>query len=152
MAAGDFEDLKRQIAEAKGRRSEIVAVEGLKELRAALKQTEHGVKDMKAANKETAGVVAAEAAKRAPKRTGKLRMSIRAVGLADAGAVRSSAVAYANPIHWGWHTRPNAAKGWRGGPIAPQPFIYDALDATRGDVLKTYEALIDRAMRENLGD
>jgi hypothetical protein len=65
MAAGDFEDLKRQIAEAKGRRSEIVAVEGLKELRAALKQTEHGVKDMKAANKETAGVVAAEAAKRA---------------------------------------------------------------------------------------
>lgn len=152
MAAGDFDDLMRQISDAKGRRQDVVAVEGLKDLRKAMKQTANGVSDMKAANKATAGVVAAEAAKRSPKVSGTLRRSIRAVGLADAGAVRSSAVPYANAIHWGWHTRPNAAKGWRGGPIAPQPFIYDALDATRDDVLATYTALIDRAMRENLGD
>jgi hypothetical protein len=73
--------------------------------------------------------VARGARSRAPRRKGALRGSVRSVGgVVTAG---DSGVPYAGPIHFGWASRPNPARGWRGGPISPNPFLYDALDDRR---------------------
>ena len=65
-----------------------------------------------------------------PRRTGRLAASIKADANRWSSRLYSSAV-YAGPIHWGWATRPNPERGWRGGPIAPNPFLTDAMYASR---------------------
>ncbi len=46
---------------------------------------------------------------------------------------------YAGPIIFGWHKH----------DIKPQPFIYHALDARRGEVLVAYEAALGRLIEEH---
>ena len=84
--------------------------------------------------RDEGAAVARGARGRAPRRSGALRGSIRAVG----GTVTADKV-YAGPIHFGWANRPNAARGWRGGPIHPNPFLWDALDERRRQVEQSFE-------------
>lgn len=125
-------------------------VEGARETRKKLRDLEDGLKDLKAAHKEAAEVVAKHAAFLVPVRKGRLKATIRAAGTQREGVVRAgmARVPYAGPIHFGWPSRPNKAKGWRGGPIRPQPFIYEALDQRIAQVLNVYEDRVERLIRQ----
>lgn len=118
-----------------------IEVEGLRDLRRALKQMEGGLGDLKAANREAAEIVADGAQRFVPRRSGALAASIRAAGQASAGVVRAGfrSVPYAGPIHFGWAAH----------SIAPNPFIYDALDARAGEVEAAYEAQIEALKKAN---
>jgi hypothetical protein len=82
--------------------------------------------------------------------SGQLRSTLRSSGTARGGFVRAGKklVPYAGPIHFGWPNRPNPAKGWRGGPIAPNPFMYEALDRRREEVAEAFARYIDDIRRK----
>jgi hypothetical protein len=113
-----------------------VEVVGLNELRAAFKKMGADINDLKGINLEAAQIVAKQAKTGVPKDTGLLDSTIRAAGQAAAGVVRAGAARapYAGPIHFGWPAR----------NIEAVPFLYDALDDRRSEVLSAYEAAIVR--------
>lgn len=117
-----------------------IQVRGAKELRRALKGMDADLKDLSAANKAAAAVVARDAIGRAPRLTGKLAGSIKARSTRTRGFVTAGGpmIPYAGPIHFGWPQH----------NIAPQPFLYDALDARRSEVIDVYEKRIDSIIRE----
>lgn len=117
-----------------------IEIEGARELRRSLKQA-GAMGDLKKASKQAAEVVVRQAVVLVPKRSGRLAKSIRAAGLQSSAEVRAgrASVPYAGPIHFGWPNRPNYARGWRGGPISPNPFLYEALDKRAHDVRLVYE-------------
>lgn len=119
----------------------VLSVEGARELRRQLKAFQSGIDGMKEVHRETGELVGREAARLVPFRTGTLQATIRAAGQASGAVVRAgfARTPYAGPIHFGWPSRPNSAKGWRGGPIKPSPFLYDALDARHDEVIDMYE-------------
>lgn len=109
-----------------------IRVEGLGRLRRDLRRLGGDVDDLKDANAAAARLVAAEAARRAPRVSGKLAGTLRgnrAAGKATVAAGRAS-VPYAGPIHWGW-----AARG-----IEANPFVVDAAQATESTWLPLYDA------------
>lgn len=111
---------------------EQVRIEGLTELRVKMRALDKAArKELNVIAKAAAVPVATEAARRVPKLTGRLAASIRAAGTQKGAKVRAgrSAVPYAGPIHFGWPAR----------NIRPQPFLYDALDDRRNEVLEAYE-------------
>lgn len=130
-----------------------IEVEGARELRrhlARIKNKELN-KQLKTANKEAAEPVADKAKQLAPVRSGRLARSIKSAATLREGRVKAGSAArvpYAGPIHFGWPSRPNPARGWRGGPIRPQPFIYHALDRRREQVRQAYEEAMDRLARK----
>lgn len=83
--------------------------------------------------------------------SGNLRKTLRSAGTQRGGFVRAGykSVPYAGPIHFGWPSRPNPDKGWAGGPIAPNPFLYDALDKRREEVADAFARYIDDIRRQN---
>jgi hypothetical protein len=91
-------------------------------------------------NLEAAEVVKQKADGLVPRRTGKLARSVRAAASQKSARVRAGyqRVPYAGPIHFGWPAR----------GIRPNPFLYDALDARRGQVVEVYERGIDRLIRD----
>jgi citrate lyase gamma subunit len=113
-----------------------VEVVGLRELRSAFQKMGADVADLKKINLEAADIVAKQAKVEVPKDKGLLDSTIRASGQAVAGVVRAGAARapYAGPIHFGWPSR----------NIEAQPFLYDALDDRRTEVLSAYEAAIVR--------
>lgn len=118
-----------RLGTGEGGKEEIV---GLRELQADLRKLGDDAKnDMKPAHLRAAEVVVAGSKKYVPYQTGALSNSIRALGRQKSGIVRagSGSVPYAGPIHFGWPAR----------YIKPQPFIYDALDERRGEVVKIYD-------------
>lgn len=129
-----------------------IKVEGAKELRAAIKRAgDSGLKQhLASANKSAAEVVVHEALPNVPVRTGRLRASVRALGSQTKANVKagSAGVDYAAAIHWGrkvgnvWHglKRPN--------PIKARPFLHDAARSATSRVVATYEAAIDRLLKE----
>jgi hypothetical protein len=115
-----------------------VRAEGLRRLRADLKQLGDDLGDLKDANARAAQLVATAAAARAPRRTGRLAGSVRgnrAAGRATVVAGRAS-VPYAGPIHYGW-----PAHG-----IEPHPFVIDAAQATEAEWLGLYLEDIDQQL------
>lgn len=100
--------------------------------------------DIKKVNLEAAKLVEREAKQRVPVLTGRLRASIRSSGQAGKGVVRAGGarVPYANPIHWGWPSRPEAKWGTPGravgGPIAANKFLTDALDSEQRRIVRLY--------------
>lgn len=128
-----------------------IQVDGMKELLAALREIDKAAMDMKDANQAAGQLIVDEAKMIVPKRSGRLERTIRANRAAGAATVRAgtSGVPYAGPIHFGWPSRPNPAKGWRGGPIQPNPFLYDAVDHRRDEVVEAYEKYIDGILRKN---
>lgn len=113
-----------------------IEVVGSRELRKALRAAAGDLDDLKAAHAAAAAVVETRATAEVPRRSGRLASSIRSSGQAAGGVVRSgkASVPYAGPIHF----------GWRAHNIEPNPFLYDALDAKRAEVIETYETAIDK--------
>jgi HK97 gp10 family phage protein len=120
----------------KGRGGKI-QIEGLKETQAALRAVSNDLKtEMKPTHLKAAQIIVDGSKRYVPVRSGKLAASIRAAATQTGGRVRAgfAAVPYAGPIHFGWPAR----------RIKPQPFIYDAMDDRRAEVLKVYADRISR--------
>jgi hypothetical protein len=123
------------------RRGVAVEVTGAKELAKAFKGAEPGlIKELRLLHRRIAGIVADDARQRAPRRSGALAGSIRVGGSKVAAfvIVGDRQVPYSGPIHFGWNRHSVPARGIRGGPIAPNPFLWDALDARREEVAASY--------------
>lgn len=124
----------------------------MREVRRELRRLSDDSKnELKTTHKEAAELVARQARFLVPVRSGRLLASVRATSTTTKGQVRAGGgrVRYAGPIHFGWPGRPNRAKGWRGGPIAPQPFIYEAADRRIGDVVTLYERRLTDLIRQH---
>jgi len=119
---------------------------GYRQLKKELRQLgAEAVASLKQTNKEAADLVADTARPDIPVRSGRLKGTLRTTGTMRGGVVRMGrkAVPYAGPIHFGWPNRPNAAKGWRGGPIRPNPFLYEAMDKRVGEVMAIYSKYLE---------
>jgi hypothetical protein len=119
---------------------------GYKELRRELKQLgDEAVAGLKRVNKDAADIVADAARPLIPRRTGRLESTLRTTGTVRGGIVKAGkkAVPYAGPVHFGWPNRPNSSKGWRGGPIRPNTFLYDATDRRTSEVLQLYSKYLE---------
>lgn len=118
-----------------------IKVEGLNSLTRQMKTLEGDVTSaIKELNAELAADVADTARRKVPRRSGALAGSIRSSGQAKTGVVRagSSSVPYANPIHFGWAKR----------NIRPQPFLYDALDERRDDVIRRWSQELQKLVNK----
>lgn len=119
-------------------------IDGLRELQRALRNVSDDAKlEMKPTHLAAAELVAEDARKRAPVRSGRLRNSIVGRAVQTGGRVRigfggGPASLYAGPIHFGWPAR----------RIRPQPFVYDALDPKRPDLVRLYEQRIDELTKK----
>lgn len=114
-----------------------IQIEGLKETQAALRAVSDDLKkEMKPTHLQAAEIIVEGSKKYVPVRSGRLSSSIRAFATQTGGRVRvgSAATPYAGPIHFGWPAR----------RIKPQPFIYDAMDERRQQVLNVYAERISR--------
>ena len=100
------------------------------------------LKDYTAVNKRAAEMVAEGARQRVPVLTGDLKGSIKARATKTRGYVKAGGkgIPYAGPIHFGW-PRHN---------ISANPFIFDALDDRKSDVIEAYEGYIE-ALVEKVG-
>lgn len=117
-----------------------IRLEGMREFRSALRGMGDDLGDLKGVHADAAEIVAMRAAVIAPRRSGLLADSLRSSGTQTGGKVRAgsaSMVPYAGPIHFGWPAR----------GIRPQPFIYDAMDDRRSQVLDVYEDRVDALAR-----
>ncbi|HEY7822233.1 MAG TPA: HK97 gp10 family phage protein [Acidimicrobiia bacterium] len=148
-----------------------VRVVGQREFQKILKGLgDDAVDDIKRAHAAAAKIVEGEAKSLAPRHgatsvisgqpywrtpshsSGQLAGTVRSSGQRRGGFVRAGKklVPYAGPVHFGWPSRPNVAKGWQGGPIRPNPFLYDALDKRREEVADAFARYIDD-IRRNRG-
>ena len=119
-----------------------VSVEGARELRKALKTVGDEAKaGLKETNLEVAEIVARAAVTKVPAQSGALRETIRAAGAQTRASVKAGfkKVPYAGVIHFGWPAR----------NIAPQPFLYDALDSRRGEVVDAYQSGMADLLKKN---
>lgn len=118
-----------------------IRVEGLNKLTRNLKKLEGDVSgSVKKLNGELAEEVAVVARRKVPRRSGTLAGSIRSSGQARTGVVRAgkASVPYAGPIHFGWAKR----------NIRPQPFLYDALDERRDDIVRRWADELEKLVRK----
>ena len=116
-----------------------VRVDNLREVQRAIRRAADDdlKRELRAANKAAAEIVADKAKVLVPERSGRLKGSIAAqAGQRDAKvkAGTASRVPYAGPIHFGWPAR----------GIRPQPFLYEALDDRIRQVREAYA----KALRE----
>lgn len=117
-----------------------LSVEGGATLRRTMRQAGVDLQDLKDAHAAVARIVTGRAAALAPVRTGRLAASVRGSGTKTAAVVRAgrASVPYAGPIHWGWAKR----------HIAANPFLWNAIQATREQWIGTYlhelEKIIDK--------
>lgn len=72
---------------------------------------------------------------RVPRRSGRLRGSVRATST-KTGVDFGSPVVYGNPIHWGWPAR----------HIRPQRFVWDVLTGSTDRVVSSYQTEVDRVL------
>lgn len=137
----------------------VVKVTGAKELRKAIRQVEDAAAkkgmqaDLKGAYRTAARAVEVQAKMEAPRRSGRLAGSIKAKGTTTGASIVAGglkAVPYAGPIHYGWPSRPNRSKGWRGGPIAANPFLtraaYGSIDIVKDVLADELQRVLDKVM------
>jgi len=121
-----------------------IQVTGAKELRRALQHMGNDLSDLRSINLAAAKEVSDKAQDKAPHRSGTLAKSVRPTATKQSGKVVAgrTRVPYAGVIHFGW-PRHN---------IAPQPFLFNALDDRREAVADRYrervDALVIRVGRE----
>jgi hypothetical protein len=129
-----------------------IQVTGVTNFRAALRAfDDEQKKELKAVHLKAAMLVYNSAAIRVPVRTGKLKSTLRPAATATYAAVRiggKRSAPYAGPIHFGWPSRPAPQRGWRGGPIQPSPFLYDAFDKRRGEVEDAFFRFMVKAAKK----
>lgn len=129
-----------------------IEVDGFRELRGALKRLgPEGKIAVKQVHKVGADMVFRTALPRVPVRTGKLKSTLRVATTVSYGAVRvggKRSAPYAGPIHFGWPNRPQPNREWFGGPIRPNPFLYDALDRRRNEVENAFFIGINKAAKK----
>lgn len=121
---------------------EKIKLEGLGRLNRQLRELE-GKLDVEVAaiNRKVATFVMWAALRFVPVKKGKLAGTIHTRSTKTTASVVAggAAVPYAAPIHWGWHRH----------HIKAQKFMYQALDASYGEVVATYEhdlrLLVERA-------
>lgn len=116
---------------------------GSAEVARTLRKAGVSLDDLKDANQRTGDIVAGSARVTAPRRSGRLRSSIRSARQArrvrvTAGGAR---VPYAAVIHWGWPRR----------HIAPQRFVIDAARRTRRRWLAEYDRAVEAELRKVKG-
>lgn len=124
-----------------------VTVTGMKEVRKGLREIEDAAAkkgmqaELKSAYRAAARVVEVAAKGEAPQRSGRLAGSIKARGTTTGASVVAggSRLPYAAPVHWGWPSRPNRARGWRGGPIAANRFMIRAKEQSKDAVADALE-------------
>lgn len=119
----------------------VERIDGLREVQRDLRRLGDDTKsEMKETHRQAAEIVVRGAIRLVPKRTGRLALSIKALATQSSGRVRagSASVPYAGPIHFGWPAR----------KIAPQPFIYDALDPRRDEIRRLYEDRINELVEK----
>lgn len=97
-------------------------VQGLSRFISTMRKAELDLADLKAANERASRTVAQWASLTAPRRTGRLGMSVRGTRRVSGARVLGggAAVPYAGPIHWGWPAR----------HITAQPFVSRAAEST----------------------
>ena len=155
------------MAKTRGTGGGYVKVEGVNELRRSLKkieddftrkQLQQTLKNDFRAAADMVTVAARQRAPLGPRRAalgpGALRDTIRPKGALRGATVMAGGikgVKYAGPIHWGWPTRPNKSKGWRGGPITARPFLYQALIARQYDIAAKMRATVARLTEQVKG-
>lgn len=118
-------------------------IDGLREINRDLRNMSQQARDdMKATHREAGEIVARAAKTLAPVRTGLLASTVVSSPTQRQGRVRvgrGQSVPYAGPIHFGWPAR----------RIAPQPFVYDALDMRRDEVRDAYVVRINQLVIKN---
>jgi hypothetical protein len=118
-----------------------IEVEGAPQLRRAFKKMGGRASDLSAIHDDIAGVVADAAESFVPRLEGDLASTIRGRRTATKATVEAGGRGlepYAGPIHYGWRAR----------NIEPQPFLYDALDDRRGEILNRYSDGIGELVRK----
>lgn len=129
---------------------------GARELRRALNQLpKEYQQELKSIHKEAAETVVPTARNLAPRRSGALASSIRATGSKTRGAVAAGGarIPYAPVIHWGWPNRRIVFGKTTNNPspIAPNPFLVEALNARKQQVVTVFEVrtskLVERVWR-----
>lgn len=115
---------------AAGRRPAIEVIGG-PQLRRAIKNMDGRLDDLKDAHADAAEIVAAAARPLVDVVTGALLDTVRTDRRAAGASVLagSARVPYAGVNHFGWPQR----------NIEPDPFLYDALDDRRDEVVKRYD-------------
>lgn len=159
----------------RGDKSVQLEVRNLKEVQRRLRAVgDAAVNDLKKAHGESARIVEQEAKNTVPVKQvgagdsayirrgstpGRLKASIRSTGQARAGLVRaggpSFGVLYAGVVHYGWPNRPNYGN-WKGkivwgGPIRPQPFLFDAMANKESEVEEVFIRMVNAAIDKHLG-
>jgi hypothetical protein len=140
----------------------LVEVSGGRELRAALRKAAGDLDALKDAHVQVARVVATEAKRQAPKKSGKLSDTVRPLAGQRYARVAvgnnrktASGVPYAGPIHWGWPR--SSPKLKRVKPqyrtytitqnpewfISPNPFVVEAAQATEPIWQRIYLGALD---------
>lgn len=126
-----------------GQKDVTLRIEGINQLRRALEKLDDGAaEDFKQAAIVAGEIVAREAKRQAPSRTGALRDSIKPLKRRTAAVVKAGGtkrVPYAPIIHFGWGTR----------NIRANEFMYRAVDRRGDEALDAYlEVITDTWNRE----
>ena len=124
-----------------------VRTEGLTELRAELRKIDSEgelLRGLREAHRAAADVVAQEAARRAPRRTGALRSSIRALARQTSGQVAAgkAKVPYAAAVEFGYPRR----------NIPKQPYIFPAIEAKSETIVEIYADGLQKLMKKAFPD
>ena len=115
-----------------------IKIEGLTELRREVRQAKEKTANnaLRDAHRSIAKIVAADAADRAPKRSGRLSRSVKGTGSTRDATIKAgtaSRVPYANVIHFGWPRR----------NIGANLFMFDAVEAKADEIRDSFEEIAD---------
>lgn len=135
-----------------------IRVEGLGQLRRALRQVEDpsALGELRQGLKAAAEIVAAEARRRMPSRTGRTRQTVRAVASGNRALIVAG---NAKTPHYGWLDfgsrtpvtgNPRSVGPWRGSGQGPAGgrFIYPALDAKERQVIEAIDDSVGAVLRK----
>ncbi|QOR55310.1 MAG: hypothetical protein SHS37scaffold537_8 [Phage 68_12] len=131
----------------------LVRVLGRARLQRTLRQAGVEMADFKETNTALAADAAALVAAEAPKRSGRLAGDVRGSKAKTKISVLAGRkrLPYAGPINWGWPGRPNASRGWRGGPIAANNFLKRGAEQAMPVVLHGWESHLQNELNKVKG-
>ena len=120
-------------------RRPAIEVEGGAQLRRAFARFDERLSDLREMYRGIGELVAGEARDLVPRLSGRLADTIRPSQRKTGASVYvgGARAVYAPPIHFGWRKR----------NIEPQPFLYDAIDDRRGEILARYNDTVDGLVR-----